>query len=187
MTDQAKNLVILDRDGVINIDSADYIKSPGEWIPIPGSLEAICRFAERNWLIFIVTNQSGIARDLFSESTLRQIHQKMCNLITQRGGYITGIYFCPHHPRDGCSCRKPNTGLLQQIEIEHQLSVKGAPFIGDSLKDVKAALSAGCKPVVVKTGNGKETVNQLANCQSIQVCENLADASELLLNQQSGS
>jgi D-glycero-D-manno-heptose 1,7-bisphosphate phosphatase len=150
-------LIILDRDGVINEDSDDYIKSAEEWVPIAGSIEAIAALSKAGYTIAVATNQSGISRHLFDEFDLAAMHQKMCNLVEEQGGEIAGVFFCPHGPDDGCECRKPGIGLLKQIESEFGTSVTDAPFVGDSDKDLLAARLAGCRPVLVLTGKGAAT------------------------------
>lgn len=150
-------LIILDRDGVINEDSDDYIKSADEWVPIPGSIEAIAALSKAGYTIAVATNQSGISRHLFDEFDLAAMHQKMCDLVEEQGGEIAGVFFCPHGPDDGCECRKPGIGLLKQIESEFGTSVTDAPFVGDSAKDLLAAKLAGCRPVLVLTGKGAAT------------------------------
>lgn len=150
-------LIILDRDGVINEDSDDYIKSADEWIPIPGSIDAIAALSKAGYTIAVATNQSGISRHLFDEFDLAAMHQKMCDLVEEQGGEISGVFFCPHGPDEGCDCRKPGIGLLKQIESEFGTSVTDAPFVGDSTKDLLAAKLAGCRPVLVLTGKGAAT------------------------------
>lgn len=168
-------LIILDRDGVINQDSDDYIKSVDEWIPIPGSIAAIARLSQAGYTIVVATNQSGIARQLFDEYELAAMHQKLSELVEKAGGTVDGVFFCPHGPDDGCDCRKPKTGLLTQIECEFGTSVQGAPFVGDSIKDIVAARLAGCLPVLVRSGKGEQTL--LAATESeladVPVYENL--------------
>ena len=151
------NVVILDRDGVINQDSSSYIKSVAEWIPIPGSIEAIARLSKAGIRIAIATNQSGIARNYFSENDLAQIHHMVCYMVEALGGKIDGIFYCPHAPDSGCVCRKPATGLLLQIEEKFRCSLVGCYFIGDSEKDLQVATAHGCRPVLVRTGNGIDT------------------------------
>lgn len=153
-------LIILDRDGVINHDSDDYIKSVEEWSPIPGSVDAIAALSRAGYTIAVATNQSGIARQYFDEFELAAMHQKMCFLVEEAGGHIDGVFFCPHLPEDACDCRKPAIGLLKQIECEFGTSVENAPFVGDSAKDLLAAKLAGCHPVLVKTGKGERTLAQ---------------------------
>ena len=150
--------VILDRDGVINQDSTDYIKSPEEWMPIQGSIEAITLLSTNGFDVFIATNQAGIARGKLSLDDLEQIHQKLRETVSAAGGHIRDIKFCPHHPEDDCECRKPKPGMLLQLAQEHQLNLAGQPYVGDSLKDLRAAEAAECKPVLVLTGNGQQTL-----------------------------
>lgn len=149
--------IILDRDGVINFDSDDYIKSPDEWIPIPGSLEAIAQLNQAGYRIVIATNQSGVSRGLFSAATLNAIHAKMHQALTQYGGYIDAIFFCPHSEKDLCQCRKPHPGLLQQISKRFDIELKNIPVVGDSLRDLQAAETVGCIPHLVLTGKGAKT------------------------------
>ena len=150
-------LVILDRDGTINQDSAQYIKSPAEWKPIPGSLEAIARLTQGGWRIVVATNQSGIARGLFDMSTLNAIHTEMHRAVTQAGGRIDAIFFCPHAADSNCECRKPKPGLLHEIASRFGVELDGVPMVGDSLRDVAAAAAAGAQPWLVLTGNGRKT------------------------------
>jgi D-glycero-D-manno-heptose 1,7-bisphosphate phosphatase len=154
-------IIVLDRDGVINVDSADYIKSAEEWQPLPGSIDAIAMICKKGYQVYVATNQAGLARGLFSPSDLQQMHQKLESLVETAGGKIAGIFFCPHHPDDGCRCRKPNPGLLEQIAESANVSLINKPFVGDSLKDIQAAVAIGAKPVLVRTGNGKNTETQL--------------------------
>lgn len=172
------NIVILDRDGVINEDSPDYIKSPQEWIPIPGSIYSIARLCRAGYRVVIATNQSGIARGLFDESMLSQIHLKLCSMVEKEGGSISGIFYCPHAPEENCACRKPATGLLTQIQTEMRSPLSGCYLIGDSNKDIQAAISFGCVPVLVRTGNGVATEQLLASAAQTrcEVFDNLADA-----------
>lgn len=150
-------LVILDRDGVINFDSPDYIKSPDEWVPIPGSIEAIARLHRHGVRVYVATNQAGIARGRLTEADLEAIHRKMRAAVVAAGGQIDGIQHCPHHPDAHCDCRKPAPGMLFAIEADAGMSIKGQPYVGDSLKDIRAAEAAGCEPILVLTGNGSET------------------------------
>ena len=149
--------VILDRDGVINEDSPDYIKSPEEWIPIAGSLEAIALLNQHGFDVYVATNQAGIARGKFSEATLQQIHRKMFSLIEAAGGKIKALRFCPHHPDARCDCRKPKPGMLLHLAREQGLNLAQAAFVGDALTDLEAAEAAGCTPILVLTGVGQQT------------------------------
>jgi D-glycero-D-manno-heptose 1,7-bisphosphate phosphatase len=180
-------LVILDRDGVINQDSDLYIKSAEEWIPIDGSIDAIARLSQNGYTVALATNQSGLSRGLFDLDDLEQIHMKMSRLVEQAGGAIDGIFYCPHHPDDQCDCRKPAAGLLQAIEREWHCSVKAAPFIGDSLKDLQVARSQGCLPVLVKTGKGLETLKKIEHTkewQDLLVFDKLSSAVDFLLGRE---
>ncbi|KKO08878.1 hypothetical protein LCGC14_0039970 [marine sediment metagenome] len=150
-------LIILDRDGVINEDSDAFIKSDNECIPIPGSIEAIARLSNAGYQVVVATNQSGIARGLFDEFALARIHQSINDRVEEAGGIITGFFYCPHGPDDNCQCRKPLPGLVHQIARELDVAVINAPFVGDSLRDLQAAESAGCQPVLVLTGKGSVT------------------------------
>ena len=150
-------LVILDRDGTINQDSDQYIKSPAEWKPIPGSLEGIARLTQGGWRIAVATNQSGLSRGLFDMSTLNAIHAEMHRAVGQAGGRIDAIFFCPHAADSNCECRKPKPGLLREIASRFGVELDGVPMIGDSLRDVTAAAAAGAQPWLVLTGNGKKT------------------------------
>lgn len=151
-------LIILDRDGVINQDSDDYVKSLAEWIPIEGSCEAIADLSKAGYTIAIATNQSGLARGYFSLDDLEAMHGRLNSLVEEAGGKIATIKYCPHGPNDGCDCRKPLPGLVVQIEQELGISADGAFFIGDSLRDLQAGLTKGCKPVLVMTGKGETTL-----------------------------
>lgn len=155
-------IIVLDRDGVINHDSDDYIKSAEEFEPVDGSIDAIAKLSCAGYRIAIATNQSGLARNYFDEEKLSEIHHLLCSMVEEAGGLIDGIFYCPHLPDDNCDCRKPKTGLLEQIEKEFSCEVRGYHFIGDSLKDIEAATAHGCLPVLVRTGKGTKTERQLA-------------------------
>ena len=154
-------LLILDRDGVINEDSEAYIRSLDEWHPIAGSIGAIANLSRAGFRIAIATNQSGLSRGYFTLDTLEEIHTRLCELVEAEGGHIEGIFYCPHLPDEHCNCRKPATGLVQAIELELGEPAKGAYFVGDSLKDLQAAATHGCIPVLVRTGKGTQTLAQL--------------------------
>jgi D-glycero-D-manno-heptose 1,7-bisphosphate phosphatase len=173
--------VILDRDGVINQDSDAYIKTPDEWIAIPGSLEAIARLTQAGYQVVVAPTQSGLARGLFTQATLAAIHLKMESAIQHRGGELAGIYYCPHGPDDDCSCRKPKPGLLQQIEQELGIDRKQTVLVGDSLRDLQAASAVGIQPVLVLTGKGRKTLEQLGQEQQYDVYQNLEDFVTALL------
>ncbi|MGZ8220737.1 MAG: D-glycero-beta-D-manno-heptose 1,7-bisphosphate 7-phosphatase [Methylobacter sp.] len=167
--------VLLDRDGVINHDSDGFIKSPEEWLPIEGSLEAIALLNEHDYKVVVITNQSGVARGLLDAATLEKIHAKMQRMTEEKGGKIDAIYFCPHGPDDGCNCRKPKPGLLEQFAADSHASLNGMAVIGDSLRDLQAAQAVGASPILVKTGKGQETLHKNPNL-NIPVFENLYDA-----------
>jgi len=150
-------LIILDRDGVINQDSAQFIKSPDEWKAIPGSVEAIARLDQAGYRIVIATNQSGVGRGLFDMDTLNAINEKMVRLVGQAGGSIDAIFFCPHPADSTCDCRKPKPGLFVQIGERFNLDLKGVPTVGDSLRDLQAGVAVGCTPYLVLTGKGTKT------------------------------
>lgn len=183
-----KKLVILDRDGVINYDSEAFIKSPEEWHPIPGSLEAIVSLNQAGYLVCIATNQSGLARKLFDAQRLDQIHQKMKDYLAYLGGRIDGIFFCPHGPDDNCLCRKPKPGLLHQIAEQFSIDFKKdvVPCIGDSLRDIEAAALGGCRPILVKTGNGLKTAQNLPeHLKHIEQYSDLRSVTKALLRESS--
>jgi len=174
-------LIILDRDGVINEDSDDYIKSVDEWLPIPGSIEAIARLSRNDYRVVVATNQSGIARGYFDLDTLNQIHDKMHQLANAAGGSIDAVFFCPHGPDDGCDCRKPKSGMLREIGERLHVSLEGVPAIGDSLRDLQAAEAVGARPLLVRTGKGKRTLDRLGDDCSYPVYDDLAAAVDALL------
>ncbi|MBS3935135.1 MAG: D-glycero-beta-D-manno-heptose 1,7-bisphosphate 7-phosphatase [Sulfuritalea sp.] len=150
-------LIILDRDGVINQDSDNYIKSPEEWIPLPGSLDAIARLNQWGWRVVVCTNQSGIGRGLFGMDTLNAIHDKMVKAVSHAGGAIDAIFFCPHTHADDCACRKPKPGMLEEIAVRYNVALAGVPVVGDSLRDLQAAVAVGAQPMLVLTGKGRKT------------------------------
>jgi len=151
------NLIILDRDGVINYDSDQFIKSPAEWQPIPGSLEAIARLKQSGYRIAIATNQSGLGRGLFDMDDLNAIHEKMLKALTAVGGHIDAIFYCPHTADSDCRCRKPKPGMFHDISERFNTDLAGVPAIGDSRRDLEAASLAGCQPMLVLTGKGEKT------------------------------
>ena len=151
-------IIVLDRDGVINLDSDQFIKSPDEWKPIPGSLEAIARLNEANWRVVVASNQSGVGRGLFYMDTLNAINEKMVKAIGHVGGRLDAIFFCPHAADSPCECRKPKPGMFLQIAERFNVDLDGMPVVGDSLRDLQAGVAVGCKPYLVLTGKGKKTV-----------------------------
>lgn len=148
----ARSLVLLDRDGVINADSDRYIKSVAEWHPLPGSLEAIVALARAGIDVVVVTNQSGVGRGLLTEATLEAIHAHMRAAVEALGGRLAGVYYCPHRPDEGCSCRKPRTGLLERVAADFEVGLEGVPFVGDKQIDVDTARAVGARPILVRTG-----------------------------------
>ncbi len=174
--------IILDRDGVINQDSDAYIKSPDEWHAIPGSLEAIARIKQSGFHVAVATNQSGISRGLYDLSTLNAIHQKMTQELSKLGGHIDFIAFCPHQDEEQCDCRKPLPGLYERIAKRWNISLDEVPVIGDSRRDLEAAVLVKAKPVLVRTGKGKQT--RLEGLGSIPVYDDLKQAVDQLLAQE---
>jgi len=150
-------LVILDRDGVINYDSDNYIKSPDEWRPIPGSLEAIARLNQAGYRVVVASNQAGIGRGLFDMATLAAINDKMHRTVAQAGGRVEAVFYCPHSRDANCNCRKPKPGLLEDIARRFNTDLTGVPAIGDSLRDLQAAVQVNAQPILVMTGKGKMT------------------------------
>lgn len=150
-------LIILDRDGVVNEDSDAYIKSPDEWTPIPGSLEAIARLNQHGYKVVVATNQSGVGRGLFDMDTLNRIHQKMHKAVVALGGQIDAIFYCPHAADSKCDCRKPKPGMFKRISETLNVDLNGVPAIGDSLRDLQACAVLGCQPMLVLTGKGEKT------------------------------
>ncbi len=175
-------LIILDRDGVINQDSDDYIKSADEFIPLPGSLEAIARLKQAGYTIAIATNQSGIARGFYDEATLAAMHDKLAHLLDEQGGEIDYIAYCPHGPDDDCTCRKPLPGLLTEIGKHFGVELTNVPIIGDSLRDIQAARTVGAFPILVKTGKGEHTLAHMDQISDIPVYKDLAAAVDTLLS-----
>ncbi len=174
-------LIILDRDGVINEDSDAFIKSPTEWTPVRGSLEAIARLHRAGWRVVVATNQSGIARGLFDMDTLARIHETMHSRVIESGGLIDAVFFCPHGPDDGCSCRKPLPGMFHDIASRMHTGLCGVPAIGDSLRDIQAAQAAGATPLLVKTGKGSATLSHADFDPAIPVFNDLYGAVNHLL------
>ncbi len=167
-------MVILDRDGVINHDADDFIKSADEWIPIPGSLEAISRLKKAGYLVTVASNQSGIARGLFSEDDLQKIHQKMEQQLVMRGTNFDGIFYCPHGPSDNCICRKPKPGLLLQIARAFEINLSETQFVGDNISDIKAAEMANAQPILVRTGKGEHVMEHHPEAIDVPVYDDLA-------------
>jgi D-glycero-D-manno-heptose 1,7-bisphosphate phosphatase len=147
-------LIILDRDGTINEDRDDFVKSPDEWIPLPGALEAIARLNHAGWHTVIATNQSGLGRGTFDMATLNAMHIKLNQMLAKQGGRIDAIFFCPHAPDEACNCRKPLPGLFEQIGERFGVALRDVPVVGDSLRDLLAGVAVGCQPHLVRTGKG---------------------------------
>ena len=177
-------LVILDRDGVINYDSDQYIKSPAEWRPIPGSIEANARLNQNGYHVAVATNQSGIGRGLFDMATLNAINDKMMELVFRQGGRIDALFFCPHTAAEECNCRKPRTGMLEEIAARFHTDLKGVPSIGDSLKDLQAAEQVGAQPILVLTGKGQGTREAGGLPKKTIVFADLAEASRHIVGQE---
>jgi D-glycero-D-manno-heptose 1,7-bisphosphate phosphatase len=148
-------LVILDRDGTINVDRDDYVKSPEEWVPLPGALEAIARLNHAGVQVAVATNQSGLGRGLFDMAALNAMHARMNKMLADVGGRIDAVFFCPHSPEESCRCRKPASGLLEQIAERFGVNLQGVPVVGDSLRDLQAGTTLGCEPHLVLTGKGE--------------------------------
>jgi D-glycero-D-manno-heptose 1,7-bisphosphate phosphatase len=174
-------LIILDRDGVINEDSDEYVKSHHEWRAIPGSLEAIARLNQNGYRIVVATNQSGIGRGLFDMSALNVMHAKMHRALATVGGKIDAVFFCPHTPEDQCDCRKPKPGLFQQIAKRFGVELGQTTMIGDSDRDLAAGLAAGCEVLLVRTGKGERVVLDGKVPEGVQVFDNLATAVDHLV------
>jgi D-glycero-D-manno-heptose 1,7-bisphosphate phosphatase len=173
-------LVILDRDGVINYDSDAFIKTPDEWKPIPGSLEAITRLTQAGYRVVVATNQSGISRGLLDMVTLNAINDRMCKAVNQAGGRIDAMFFCPHASTDNCDCRKPATGMFKEIADRFALELDRVPAIGDSLRDLQAADAVGADPILVLTGKGKKTSLAGGMPENTRIFTNLAAAVDAL-------
>lgn len=174
-------LIILDRDGVINHDSDAYIKSPEEWQPIPGSLEAIARLNGVGCRVAIASNQSGIGRGLFDLNTLTGIHEKMHRALAHVGAHIDAVFFCPHRPADHCRCRKPQPGMLLDIARRFSLPLDGVPVVGDSWRDVAAAHAVGARPILVLTGKGRRALAEKTPSITLERHPDLASVVDTLL------
>jgi D-glycero-D-manno-heptose 1,7-bisphosphate phosphatase len=180
--------LIVDRDGVINYDSDEFIKSPDEWRPLPGSLEAIAALNAAGYRIVVISNQSGLARGLFDHDMLVSIHQKFTTLLEEKGGRIERIYFCPHGPDDHCACRKPLPGLFSQFAKEFNIELGGIYAVGDSVRDLEAAYSAGANSILLRTGKGNQSAQSLRALpddnplRQIPIYDDLASFTEKLLS-----
>ena len=170
-----KGLVILDRDGVINQDSSEFVKSVDEWLPLAGSIDAIARLSAAGFTVAVASNQSGLARGLFDSAALLAMHQKLHDLVSAAGGRVDRIVMCPHGPDDACACRKPRPGLLLELGRHYGVPLADVPVIGDSLRDLQAAAAAGARPILVRTGNGAKTAEQLPpELDGVEVFDDLA-------------
>ena len=174
-------LIILDRDGVINEDSDAFIKTPDEWIPLPGSLDAIARLTKAGYTIVVATNQSGLGRGFFDIMTLNAIHQKMQHAVKAAGGQIEAIFFCPHTASDNCDCRKPRQGMFSTISERFDTPLEDVPSVGDSLRDLQAAFLAGCTPILVLSGKGKKTLENGGLPPKTIIFDNLSAVADHLL------
>ena len=174
-------LAILDRDGVVNHDSAAFIKNPDEWRPIPGSLEAIARLNQAGYHVVIATNQSGVGRGLFEMATLNAIHDKMHRALGEVGGRIDAIFFCPHAQEVNCDCRKPRSGLFDEIARRMNVTLEGVPVIGDARRDLEAAAAVKARPILVLTGKGQKTRREGDLPPDTEIYASLAEAVDALL------
>lgn len=174
-----EKIIILDRDGVINLDSDNYIKSVEEWVPEQDSIKAITELTDHGFKIFVATNQSGISRKFYSHNTLNAMHNKLRQLCAEAGGKISGIVYCPHGPDDNCSCRKPKPGLFEKIEAQITTPMSEIFTVGDSFRDLEAGLTAGAKPILVLTGKGERTLEEKSEAlkdNAIPIKKNLLEA-----------
>jgi D-glycero-D-manno-heptose 1,7-bisphosphate phosphatase len=178
---RAAKVIVLDRDGVINRDSDQFIKTPEEWRPIPGSLEAIARLNHAGFRVVVATNQSGIGRGLFDMATLNAIHEKMHKALAQAGGRIDALFYCPHAGDSLCECRKPRPGMLKEIGLRFGIELAGMPCIGDSLRDLVAADAVGAQPILVLTGKGEKTLREGNLPKNTIIFPDLAFAASALL------
>lgn len=174
-------LIILDRDGVINEDSDNYIRSVDEFIPLPGSVEAMARLSRAGYRIAIATNQSGIARGYYDIATLNMMHEKLTRLLSAHGGKVDGIFYCPHGPDDNCDCRKPKAGLLHDIQKRFDTDLQGVYVVGDSLRDLQAAQAVGASPILVRTGKGERTIAKNEGLEDVPIYDDLAAFVDQLL------
>jgi len=172
---EAKGLLILDRDGVINQDSREFVKNSDEWVPLPGSIEAIADLSKSGYTVAVASNQSGLARGLFDRPALRAMHRKLRRLVAAHGGHVDRIVVCPHGPDEGCRCRKPKPGLLLRLAHHYGVTLSGVFAVGDSLRDLRAAAAGGATPVLVLTGNGTKTARDLPeDLRSVRIFADLA-------------
>jgi len=176
-----RGLIILDRDGVINEDSDAFIKSVEEWRPLPGSMEAIAALSTAGYTVAVASNQSGLARGLFGRDALDAMHDKLRRLAGAAGGAVDRIVVCPHGPADGCDCRKPAPGLLEQLAAHYRIDLAGVPVVGDAIRDLEAARAVGARPILVRTGKGAAAEQNLpAHLAAVEVLDDLAAVAERL-------
>jgi len=181
-------LAILGRDGILNVFRTDHVKAPYEWIPIEGALEAVARLNQDGWHVVVATNQSGIGRGLVDMSSLNAIHQHMMQLLLAKGGRLDAVFICPHVPEDGCTCRKPLPGLMQQIAARYGLdALSGVPMVCDTARDLQAAHAAGCEPHVVRTGRAAgladaDIATWTAGIPGVRVHDSLSDFAHFVLH-----
>jgi len=178
---RATRLIVLDRDGVINHDSPEFIKSPDEWRPIPGSLEAIARLNHAGYRVVVATNQSGVGRGLLDFFTLAAIHDRMHRALAHDGGRIDAIFYCPHTADSRCECRKPRAGMLREIGVRFSVDLAGVACVGDGLRDLQAAETVGAQPMLVLTGKGEKTLRDGGFPKNTVVFPDLAFVASALL------
>jgi len=181
MPSRPTRLIVLDRDGVINHDSEAFIKSPDEWRPVPGSLEAIARLNQAGFRVVVATNQSGVGRGLLDFATLTAIHDKMYRALAHAGGRIDAIFFCPHTADSRCECRKPKPGMLREIGVRFNVDMSGVACVGDGLRDLQAAESVGAQPMLVLTGKGEKTLREGGFPRNTVIFPDLAFVASALL------
>ncbi|HET8585911.1 MAG TPA: D-glycero-beta-D-manno-heptose 1,7-bisphosphate 7-phosphatase [Casimicrobiaceae bacterium] len=178
---RATKLIVLDRDGVINHDSPEFIKSPDEWRSIPGSLEAIARLNHAGYRVVVATNQSGVGRGLLDFSTLAAIHDKMHRALAHAGGRVDAIFYCPHTAESRCECRKPKAGMLREIGLRFNVDLSGVGVVGDGLRDLQAAETVGAQPMLVLTGKGEKTLREGGFPRNTLIFPDLAFVASALL------
>lgn len=176
-------LFLTDRDGVINYDSPEYIKSADEWHPIEGSVEAMARLHKAGWTVCVVSNQSAIGRGLMTIEDLTKIHLKLQHLLQANGAQVAGFFFCPHSPEAHCHCRKPATGLLEDIALRFDTDLQSVPFVGDTMKDLLAAKAVGATPILVRSGKGEQALTDPAFPSQVAVYDNLAEVASVLIGE----
>ena len=178
----SRRLVILDRDGVINHDSDEFVKTPAEWLPIDGSINAIARLSRAGFTVAVATNQSGVGRKIIDIPALNAMHDKLRSLVKDAGGDVDRIAYCPHHPDDGCECRKPAPGLLKQLSRHYGVPLDRVPFVGDSERDLEAARAVNARPILVLTGAGEQTATDLQQRgESVETFADLDAAASALI------